>query len=114
MLTGGTSVDVGEMQTKLSRWAEEDKTRQFGDMSNLLHNGDWLRTAQAHVRQNAGSRTAGCDGVVMRHFEEDLEGNLTRLGEDLKAGRFEPQPVRRAYIREIKAGGRIKMRPLGI
>src|SRR5882724_3641174 len=50
----------------------------------------------------------------MRHFEEDLAGNLKRLGEDLKAGRFEPQPVRRAYIREIKAGGRIKMRPLGI
>ena len=102
------------MQTKLSRWAEEDKTRRFGDVSNLLYDGDWLRTAQAHVRQNAGSQTAGCDGVVMRHFEENLEGNLNRLGEDLKSGKFEPQPVRRTYIREIKAGGRIKMRPLGI
>jgi len=114
MLTGGICVDVGEMQTKLSRWAEEDKTRRFEDVFNLLHDEDWLRIAQAHVKQNAGSRTAGCDGVVMRHFEENLEGNLKRLGEDLKTGRFEPQPVRRTYICEIKAGGRIKMRPLGI
>jgi RNA-directed DNA polymerase len=107
-------VDVSEMQTKLSQGAEQDRTRRFNDLYHLLYNEDWLRTAQAHVRQNAGSRTAGCDGMVMRHFEENLEGNLKRLGEDLKAGRFEPQPVRRAYIREIKAGGRIKMRPLGI
>jgi retron-type reverse transcriptase len=79
MLTGGISVDVGEMQTKLSRWAEEDKTRIFDDVFNLLYDEDWLRTAQAHVKQNAGSRTAGCDGIVMRHFEENLEGNLKRL-----------------------------------
>jgi RNA-directed DNA polymerase len=114
MLTGGISVDVGEMQTKLSRWAEKDKTRIFDDVFNLLYDEDWLRTAQAHVKQNAGSRTAGCDGVVMSDFEENLEGNLKRLREDLKAERFEPQPVRRTYIREIKSGGRIKMRPLGI
>jgi RNA-directed DNA polymerase len=114
MLTGGISVNVGEMQTKLSRWAEKDKTRQFGDVSNLLYDEDWLRTAQAHVKQNAGSRTAGCDGMVMRRFEENLEENLKRLREDLKAGTFEPQPVRRTYIREVKAGGRVKMRPLGI
>jgi len=50
----------------------------------------------------------------MRIFEEDLEDNLKKLKEDLKAGRFEPQPVRRTYIREVKVGGRIKMRPLGI
>jgi RNA-directed DNA polymerase len=102
------------MQTKLSRWAEEDTSRSFKDLYNLLYDEDWLRTAQAHVRRNAGSRTAGCDGVTMKDFEEDLEGNLKRLGEDIKANRFEPHPVRRAYIREVKAGGRIKMRPLGI
>jgi RNA-directed DNA polymerase len=102
------------MQTKLSQWAEEDRSRRFSDLYNLLYQEDWLRTAHAHVRQNAGSQTAGCDGVRMRHFEEDLAGNLTRLREDLKSGRFEPQPVRRTYIRAIKAGGRVKMRPLGI
>jgi group II intron reverse transcriptase/maturase len=107
-------VDVGETQKKLSQWAERDGTHRFYDLYHLLYHEDWLRTAQAHVRQNAGSKTAGCDGVNMRVFEEELEGNLKRLKEDLKAERFEPQPVRRTYIREMKAGGRMKVRPLGI
>jgi RNA-directed DNA polymerase len=107
-------VDVSEMQTKLSQGAEQDRTRRFNDLYHLRSNEDWLRTAQAQVRQKAGSRTAGCDGVVMRHFEEHLEGNLKRRGDDLKTGRLEPQPVRRTYIREINAGGRRKMRPWGI
>jgi hypothetical protein len=52
--------------------------------------------------------------VTMTDFEEDLEDNLKGLREAIKSGRFEPHPVRRTYIREVKAGGRIKMRPLGI
>jgi RNA-directed DNA polymerase len=83
-------MDVGETQKKLSHWAERDRTHRFYDLYHLLHHADWLRTAQAHVRQNAGSKTAGCDGVNMRVFEEDLGGNLQRLSEDLKAERFEP------------------------
>jgi group II intron reverse transcriptase/maturase len=114
MLTGGISVDVSEMQTKLSQGAEQERTRRFEDLYHRLYNAGWWRTAQAHVRQKAGSRTAGGDGVVMRYFEENLEGNLKRLGVDLKTGRCEPQAGRRTYIREMKAGGRIKMRPLGI
>jgi RNA-directed DNA polymerase len=114
MITGGTSVDVGEMQTKLSQRAEQDKSRSLKDLYNLLYDEDWLRTAQTHVKHHAGSRTAGCDGVTMMDFEEDLEGNLKRLREAIKENRFEPQPVRRTYIRAIKAGGRVKMRPLGM
>jgi RNA-directed DNA polymerase len=52
--------------------------------------------------------------MTMGMFEENLEENLQELRASIKEQRFEPQPVRRAYIREIKAGGRIKMRPLGI
>jgi RNA-directed DNA polymerase len=107
-------VDVGETQKKLSQWAEQDKTHRFYDLYHLLYHEDWLRTAQAHVRQNAGSQTAGCDGVTMKDFEENFEDNLKRLQEAIQRNRFEPQPVRRTYIREVKAGGRIKMRPLGI
>jgi RNA-directed DNA polymerase len=107
-------VDVGEMQKKLSRWAEQDGSKRFYDLFDLLHQEDWIRTAQGHVKQNVGSRTAGCDGVTMRGFGEDLEGNLWRLRKTLKEGRFAPQPVRRTYIQEVKPGDRIKMRPLGI
>jgi RNA-directed DNA polymerase len=107
-------VNVGEMQTKLSQRAAEDRSKIFSDLYNLLYDKDWLQTAQAHVRQNAGSQTAGCDGMTMRVFEENLEENLKELRDALKEQRFEPKPVRRTYIREVKSGGRIKMRPLGI
>src|SRR5262245_58457569 len=107
-------MNVGDMQKKLSRWAEQDRTKRFYNLFDLLHQDEWIRTAQKHVRRNAGSRTAGCDGVTMKDFEGDLEENLLRLREALKGGRFEPRPVRRTYIEEVKTGGRIKRRPLGI
>ena len=105
---------VGDRQTKRSRGAAEAKTRRFEDVFNLLDDEDGRRTAHAHVRQHAGSRTAGCDGVVMRPFEENLAGNLQGLGEGLTAERGEPPPGRRTDLRAMNAGGRIQRRPLGL
>ncbi len=62
------------------------------------------------MQQNAGSRTAGCDGIDMGIFDENLEKNLQQLTEDLKSETFEPYPIRRVYI--PKPNG--KVRPLGI
>jgi hypothetical protein len=103
-------VDVGEMQKKLSRWAEEDRAKRFTDLYSLLCNDEWLRTAQLHVNANKGRKTAGIDRETMPTFLEDLDGNIERLRESLKAKTYEPKPVRRAYI--PKANG--KTRPLGI
>src|SRR5262245_1195508 len=103
-------MNIGEMQRKLSLWAEQDKERKFYDLFDLISDMDWLRLAHDYVRQNAGSKTAGCDGLVMADFDEDLEGNLQRLHEALKSDKFVACPVRRVYI--PKAGGRL--RPLGI
>jgi RNA-directed DNA polymerase len=105
---------VSEMQRKLSFWAEQDKERKFYDLHSLLVNKDWLQTAHEHVRKNRGSVTAGTDGITMKDFEQDLENNLKILHEDLKAGTFEPFPVRRVILRQQKPDGRIKERPLGI
>jgi RNA-directed DNA polymerase len=107
-------VDVREKQKRLSLMVIADGSIRFHDLYGLLYHPDWLRTAYEHVRQNAGSRTAGCDGITIRVFKEDLERNLQQLGESLKAGTFEPLPVRRRIIREVKADGRTKERPLGI
>ncbi len=103
-------MDIGEMQRKLSLWAEQDKERKFHDLFDLLGNMDWLLEAHAGVAKNAGSKTAGCDGITMTAFDEDLEGHLHRLRESLATGTFVACPVRRVYI--PKANG--KARPLGI
>ena len=63
-------MNIGEMQRKLSVWAEQDKERKFYDLYGLLCNMDWLRLAQERVAQNAGSKTAGCDGINMSAFGE--------------------------------------------
>jgi retron-type reverse transcriptase len=48
--------------------------------------------------------------MTMSNCNGDVEGNLTRLSEALKAKTFEPMPVRRVYIPKAKG----KKRPLGI
>jgi RNA-directed DNA polymerase len=103
-------MNVGEMQRKLSSWAERDKKHRFFDLYHLLYDQDWLRLAHDYVAQNAGSRTAGCDGINMHIFDERLEEHLQQLAQELKSETFEPQPVRRVYI--PKANG--KYRSLGI
>jgi RNA-directed DNA polymerase len=115
-------MNIGELQRKLSIWAGQRlaesepslfatrKDLRLHDLYHLLYDKDWLRLAYEHVSQNAGSKTAGCDGVSMMHFKRDLEVNLQKLAEDLKTQIFRPNPVRRVYI--PKKNG--KMRPLGI
>jgi RNA-directed DNA polymerase len=103
-------MNIGEMQRKLSLWAEQDKGRKFYGLFDLICDVDWLWLAYEYVAQNAGSKTAGCDGVNVWEFEQDAAGNLRRLQESLKSGKFEARPVRRVYI--PKPNG--KVRPLGI
>jgi group II intron reverse transcriptase/maturase len=101
---------IGEMQRKLGLWAEQDPDRKFYGLFDLICQDDWLRLAHDYVKQNAGSKTAGCDGIDMSEFDEDLEGNLARLQAALQTATFEPCPVRRVYI--PKSNGQV--RPLGI
>src|SRR2546428_9630035 len=98
------------MQRKLSQKAEKEIEHQFENLYSLLCNEDWLRVAHKHVNTNRGRETAGIDGESMCTFNKDLEANLGKLREQLKAKTFEPLPVRRVYI--PKANG--KKRPLGI
>src|SRR2546430_7471636 len=98
------------MQRKLSQKAEKEIEHQFENLYSLLCNEDWLRVAHKHVNTNRRRETAGIDGESMCTFNKDLEVNLGKLREQLKAKTFEPLPVRRVYI--PKANG--KKRPLGI
>jgi RNA-directed DNA polymerase len=104
------AMNIGEMQRLLSLKAEREPGHKFGDLYSLICREDWLRLACACVSQNAGSKTAGCDGLCMSDFEADLERNPARLGGALRSETFAACPVRRVYI--PKTGG--KLRPLGI
>ena len=55
---------------------------------------------------------AGADGVSMSEYAEQLDENLERLVERLKAHNYQAPPVRRTYI--PKAGNPLKRRPLGV
>ena len=95
---------------RLSLTAEQQPDHRFDDLFSLICREDWLMLAHDHVAGNAGSKTAGCDGINLRVFDEDLEDNLKKLRESLKDGTFRPSPVRRVFI--PKSSGRL--RPLGI
>jgi len=68
-----------------------------------------LQSAYDRVWRKGGS--AGADGQTVAHLERQSEAELRRLGEQLRAGTYRPQPVRRAWI--PKPGSKEK-RPLGI
>jgi RNA-directed DNA polymerase len=62
------------------------------------------------VKANKGA--AGVDHVSVQAYERDLESNLRKLHEALKAGTYRPSAIRRCYI--PKPGSRTERRPLGI
>ena len=98
------------IQTKLHRWADEDASRRFDDLFNLVCDPAFLVVAWSRVKGNKGARTAGVDGVRPRDLAADERQFLTALRAELKAGRFRPLPVREHRI--PKRGG--KLRSLGI
>ena len=68
-----------------------------------------LRAAFCKVAANEGA--PGVDHVTVSMFERDLEANLRKLSEQLRAGEYRPQAVRRVHI--PKPGSK-ETRPLGI
>jgi RNA-directed DNA polymerase len=68
-----------------------------------------LQSAFNKVWRNGGS--AGVDEQTVVHFAQHAERELQQLHEQLRDGKYQPQPVRRAWI--PKPGSR-EQRPLGI
>jgi RNA-directed DNA polymerase len=98
------------IQTKLHQWATDSPDRRFSDLFNLVCDPAFLVVAWARVRGNRGARSAGVDGVKPSDILFGTTTVLPLLRENLKAGRFEPLPVRERMI--PKASG--KLRRLGI
>jgi RNA-directed DNA polymerase len=67
-----------------------------------------LRAAWTGVRERGGC--GGVDKMTIAMFEQRADHRIKRMSEQLREGRYEPQPVKRVWI--PKADG--KKRPLGI
>ncbi|WP_211589394.1 group II intron reverse transcriptase/maturase [Microbispora sp. H11081] len=102
------------MQTKLHQWAAADPGRRFDDLFNFVHDPATLLVAFDRVAMNLGARSPGVDGLTVAHVEEliGVEDFLDDLRAQLKAGTFDPLPVRERKI--PKPGGSGKLRKLGI
>jgi group II intron reverse transcriptase/maturase len=100
-------VDVIRELGHLEKLAKEDKTRRFDRLYRLLRQEPFLVIAKQRIAKNKGANIPGVDGQVMDDITPD---EIVRLGQELAAGTYRPQPVRRRYI--PKRNG--KLRPLGI
>ncbi len=101
------SVWTERMLTRLT--ASEPADRVWFSLLDKTYAPANLQSAFEKVWRNGGS--AGADEQTVAHFGRQAEGELQRLHEQLRAGTYRPQPVRRAWI--AKPGSK-ERRPLGI
>jgi RNA-directed DNA polymerase len=94
---------------------EEDPTATSGDehsgtraLMEEVVTRDNLQRALKRVKANKGS--PGVDGMSVDQLPDHLRAHWPRLREDLLAGRYQPQPVRRCEIPKATGG----VRELGI
>lgn len=74
--------------------AREDPRCKFTSLAHLLSE-DFLKECFWELKRDKAS---GIDGVTVQEYEVNLEENLKDLVGRMKAKRYRPQPVRRAYI----------------
>ena len=113
---GPDAQDTKWAWVEASVWTE----RMLAALGNGVQGGKWfslidkvyrpatLHAAWARVQANRGA--AGVDGQSVAGFASHAERYLAELAEELKAGRYQAQPVRRV---EIPKGPK-QTRPLGI
>lgn len=95
---------------RLSDHLKLDGKKKVHSLVDKVYQRTNLKVAWKRVKANRGA--GGIDGVTVEEFEKDLEANLERLHQELREGRYQPQPVRRLEI--PKRGDPGKTRPLGI
>ena len=106
-LTGAEKIQ--EFQRKLYEKAKANPKFRFYSLYDKIYRTDILEEAYRRVKANGG--TSGVDGITFEEIKSKGEIEyLAELQDELKEGRYKPQPVKRVYI--PKANG--KLRPLGI
>jgi len=90
----------------IAKKASEQPGYRFRDLFRLLDE-EMLRDSWHYIRKNAAS---GVDRVSVAEYEQNLEGNIHQLVDELKRKRYRAKHVLRRYIPK----GNGKLRPLGI
>jgi len=98
------------MGTELERIAEIARKHPDEKLTALVHYIT-AETLKESYRNMERGKAVGVDGVSWEEYGMDLDGNVERLMDRMKAKAYRPQPVRRVYIPKP---GSDKMRPLGI
>lgn len=92
---------VTELESLTLR-AREDPKCKFTSLAHLLSE-DFLKECFWELKRDKAS---GIDGVTVQEYEVNLEENLKGLVGRMKAKRYWPQPVKRAYIPKPDGGKR--------
>lgn len=90
----------------IAKKASERPVYRFRDLFRLL-NEELLKDSWHDIRKRAAS---GVDRVSAAEYEQNLDGNIHQLVEELKRKRYRAKNVLRRYIPK----GNGKLRPLGI
>ena len=97
-------------ERRLTRLASSESADRVGfRLGDKTYAPANLPSAFEKVWRNGGS--AGADEQTVAHFGRQEGEELRRLHEQLRAGTYRPQPVRRAWIAKP---GSTEKRPLGI
>lgn len=113
----GREVPTPWAWTEASVWTE----RMVATLERGIKGGKWyslmdkvyrmenLQSALAQVAANDGA--AGVDGQTVKQYQAQSTQRLVHLQEQLKTGRYHPQPVKRVWIEKL---GSKELRPLGV
>src|SRR6266705_40832 len=105
-----TPEKIRKLQRALYVKAKQEPTRRFHFLYDKVWREDILAYAYACCRANGGA--SGVDGETFTRIEEDgVDRWLKAVREEVRTGRYTPQPVKRVMI--PKPGG-VGQRPLGI
>lgn len=86
------------------------KNNKVHSLIDKVYHPTNLKRAWDKVKENGGA--GGVDEISIQEFSVAQDENLEKLHEELKAGTYWPQPVRRVHI--PKRGKARETRPLGI
>lgn len=102
------------VQRKLYQQSKANPDEVWRDLWGWLTDPRMLRHSWQRVATNKGKRSAGIDGITVRHIQRRIgeQRFLEELRTELRSGAYRPSPSRRKLI--PKAGKPGQFRPLGI